>query len=104
MRGVLSVRPCARNTAEDAVTSDGGSVVAAHPATTSYAYDALNRVTQVTEAKGTSDQRAMTYAYDKVGNQTSLTDWRGASRPSRSSSFRRGPPRPSSGSIRQRVN
>jgi RHS repeat-associated protein len=45
-----------------------------HHATTSYGYDALNRIKSVVEAYGTSIQRTTTIAYDAAGNTLSVTD------------------------------
>ena len=46
-------------------------------ATTSYAYDALNRQTQMIEAYGSAVQRTTTTSYDAVGNVLSTTNPRG---------------------------
>jgi YD repeat-containing protein len=47
----------------------------AHPATTSYVYDVLNRRTQEIDAFGVSGlTRTTTIAYDKVGNVIQVTD------------------------------
>src|SRR5262249_28487775 len=45
----------------------------AHPETVSYAYDALNRQTQVIQALGQPEQTTATMLYDKAGNLLSET-------------------------------
>jgi RHS repeat-associated protein len=57
-----------------------GNVLSATDAdgvTTSFAYDALNRRTQVIEAWGKPEQRVTSIAYDGAGNVLSVTDPRG---------------------------
>jgi YD repeat-containing protein len=44
-----------------------------HPGTTTYAYDVLNRVTDLTEAAGTPAQRRTHTEYDGAGNVLSVT-------------------------------
>jgi RHS repeat-associated protein len=46
----------------------------ANPATTSFAYDALNRTTQVIDGFGTTLARTTTIAYDKESDITQVTD------------------------------
>ncbi len=49
-------------------------VAAAHPETTSYAYDALNRQVEEIDASGTSAQSITTTVYDANGNALSNID------------------------------
>jgi RHS repeat-associated protein len=59
-------------------TGQSTTAAYAHAATTSYAYDGLNRITRVIVGYGTARAATTTILYDAAGNELSVTDPNGA--------------------------